>query len=104
MDEPKDFYTWRAEDVLQEVELVPLTTNPDSEDFVRAAHDDYGLNRRELRNERFKIYAAFRTFKQVLNDPGIRAVTRQMVQDQIVLMKSDDAPFAGMIRFFDPLL
>ena len=104
MDKPEDFYAWRAEDTLQEVELAPLPTNADSADFVQAALDDYGLNRQELRNERFKAYAAFRTFKQVLNDPGISAATRQMVQDQIVRMKADDAPFAGMIRFFDPLL
>ena len=104
IDRPEDFYTWRADDTLQEVELVLLPTNPSSTDFVQAARDDYGLNRQELRNERFKVYVAFRTFKQILNDPGISAATRQMVQEQIERMKADNAPFAGMIRFFDPLL
>ena len=103
-DRPENFYAWRADDTLEEVELVPLPANPDSVNFVQAAHDDYGLNRQELQNERYKVYAAFRTFKQVLNDPGISAATRQLVQNQIVRMMADDAPFAGMIRYFNPRL
>ena len=104
LDRPENFYAWRADDTLEEVELVPLPANPDSVDFVQAARNDYGLNRQELRNERFRVYSTFRTFKQVLNDPGVSATTRQLVQDQIVYMNANDAPFAGMIRFFDPLL
>lgn len=104
MDDPANFYAWRADDTLEEVELVPLSTSLNSALYVQAAIDDYGLNRQELLNERFKVYSAFRTFKQVLTDPGISAATRQMVQNQIVRMMADDAPFAGMIRYFDPLL
>ena len=104
LDKPENFYAWRADDPLEEVELVPLSTNPDSSSYIQAAIDDYGLNRQELRNERFKVYSAFRTFKRVLTDPGISAVTQQLVRNQIARMMADNAPFAGMVRFFDQIL
>lgn len=98
-DDPVDFYAWDADDTLGEVELIPA--NPEATPFVKAAIQDYGLNRQELRNSRYYYFKIFRTFKVAVNDPGIGDNTRINLSREIEEMQADHAPFAGMIRYFN---
>ncbi len=103
-DDPANFYAWEANDVLREVELIPLPTNSEAHKFVNAADNHFGLNRQELKNARYFEYARFKLFKKLLNNTRLRATTREDVAQQIEEMKSDRASFAGMIRYFDTIL
>ena len=103
-DDPANFFAWEANDVLREVELIPLPTNSEAHKFVNAADNHFGLNRQELKNARYFEYAKFKIFKKLLNNPRVSAVTREDVAQQIEGMKSDRASFAGMIRYFDTIL
>ena len=100
-DEPADYYAWRADDILREVELVPL---PNTTEFVQSAIDYYGLNRKELRDLRYRIYYLYTGYKLVLTDTGISDITRRETKQRIEYMKGNKAPFAGMIRYFENLL
>ena len=105
-DDPAKFYAWEANDVLREVDLIPLSTNLSASKFVNVAVSDcgLGLNRQELKNARYFHYNIFKIFKKSLNDPCVSATTKENVAQQIKEMKSDRAPFAGMIRYFDNIL
>jgi len=100
-DKPSNTYAWHADDTLKEVELVAIEGNADSKDFVKAAHDHYGLNRPELRTARYQIYATFMAFKEIAADPDLSAGSLAIAQTQMTNMMADDAPFAGMLRYFD---
>ena len=103
-DDPANFFAWEANDVLREVDLIPLPTNSRTSAFVNAAVKHFGLNRQELKNARYWFYNIFKTFKESLNGPSVRATTREDAAQRIEEMKSDKAPFAGMIRYFDTIL
>lgn len=100
-DDPTKYYAWQADDTIREVELRPL--NQAAEPFVEAAEDDYGLNRQELKNLRYLTYNYYQFVKQVLDDPGISPALRTSSEAMIQRMQADDAPFAGMIRYFESL-
>ena len=104
IDDPAQWFAWDANDALRRVKLVALTGVPDAQNFVTAAEQDLGLNRIELQELRYTEFEKFRTFKLTMNDPGIAVATRTAVENVIQNMMADDAPFAGMLRFFDQIL
>jgi hypothetical protein len=104
IDDPAKWFAWDANDALRRVKLVASMDVPDAQNFVAAAERDLGLNRIELQELRYAEFEKFRTFKLTLEDPGISAVTRTAVENVVQNMVADDAPFAGMLRFFDPIL
>ena len=113
-DDPAEYFAWRADDVLreveitansenQQVEIVVNTENPDVETIAAASIQYYGLNRMELRVGRYNIYHKYRVFKTTLEDDRIRPETQERNINAIERMKAPGAPFAGMIRYFDAL-
>lgn len=103
-DDPTEYYGWQIDDNLEEVELIPIPSNPDSAPFVRAAINYYGLNRLELKQARYNKIANFRLFKSALRDPGISDGLRIAIETAVEEMQDHSAPFAGMIRYFDRIL
>ena len=113
-DDPVEYFAWRADDVLREVEVTPNsenfqvkvivnTDNPEVESIAAASIQYYGLNRVGLRDERYNIYQKYRVFKTTLEDDQIRPETQESNINAIERMKRPGAPFAGMIRYFDAL-
>ncbi len=104
VDKPETWFAWKANDALRRVKLVAAAGVPEATKFVSASERDLGLNRVELQELRYVELEKFQTFKLVLKDPGISATTRAAVVATTQNMLADNAPFAGMLRFFDPLL
>jgi uncharacterized protein (TIGR02646 family) len=102
-DKPTHYYSWSADCVLQEVELAPHQPDPISSRFTRAAEECLGLNRQELKSARFFFYNVFTTLKAAAQEKRISSATRSRIERAVEQMKSDIAPFAGMIRHFDKL-
>lgn len=100
-DQPEAFFAWRADEVLMEVELIALLTTFDTKPFCDAAIAHYGLNRKSLKDYRWDRYEQYRTFRDVLDDPRLSPQIKALVHKQIEKMKAPNAPFAGMIRYFD---
>lgn len=97
VDDPTQYFAYEADDVTQEVTLVPAA--PRYQAHVRAAEEYYGLNRVELRSQRYTIYKTFAVLHRVGQDvtnPQLRAEVAQ----QIRAMQADDYLFAGMNRYF----
>ena len=113
-DDPAEYFAWRADDVLREVEITANRESPRLEIFVNPENPDvepiaetsiqyYGLNRKELKSRRYAIYYSYSVFRATLEDDRIRPETRIRNRNAIERMKSPGEPFAGMIRYFDEL-
>ena len=111
-DDPVEYFAWRADDVLREVEVTPNsenfqvkvivnTENPEVESIAAASIQYYGLNRSELKGYRYSIYNLYSAFRQTLNDERLHPETRILNRNAIENMKAPGKPFAGMIRYFD---
>jgi hypothetical protein len=98
-DNPSKYFAWEADDILQQVFLIPLKRK--HKPFVIAAEENYGLNRKELKELRYREYFLYNTFRETLNDDRISLQTRTRTENAIILMKDKTSPFAGMIRYFD---
>lgn len=100
-DAPTEYFAWRVDKVLQEVELIPAPDNPEAQPFVLTAIQHYGLNRHELKVLRYFIYKLYRQFKRTLNGSRVSEQTKNEIRQTIESMKAPQAPFAGMIRYFE---
>ena len=104
IDDPAQWFAWDANDTLRRVKPVAVAGVPDAQRFVTAAEQDLGLNRIELQELRYAEFEKFRIFKLVLQDPGIAATTRALIASVLQSMVADNAPYAGMLGFFEPTL
>lgn len=59
-----------------------------------------GLNREELRRERFVNYTQLAAFSQILALPDIPAVARTISEAEVRRMQAASEPFSGMRRYF----
>jgi hypothetical protein len=98
-DDPEQYYAWEVEPVLKHVYLVPA--NKPTEQFVNEAERLYGLNRKELLELRYFFYSLYDAFRLVLEDERVSVQTKHRVEAEVSNMKAANAPFAGMIRYFD---
>jgi hypothetical protein len=97
IDDPTRYFAYAADDIMQEVTLVPAA--PRYQAHVQAAEDYYGLNRVELKSQRYTIYKTFEVLHRVGRDvinPQLRAEVEQRLQ----AMQANDYLFAGMNRYF----
>ena len=113
-DDPAGYFAWRADEVLREVEVTPNSENFQIEIIVRvdnaevepiamASIEYYGLNRKELKSERYAIYRPYRVLKTTLENDRTSPEIRNEIRNTIENMKAPGASFAGMIRYFDAL-
>ena len=113
-DDPAEYFAWRADDVLKEVEVTPNsenfqvrvivnTENPGVESIAAASIQYYGLNRSELKDIRYITYEHYDKYRKLLEGELISQEIRDEIRDTIERMKAPGAPFAGMIRYFDAL-
>ena len=111
-DDPAEYFAWRADDVLKEVEVTPNsenfqvevivnTENPEVGPIATASIEYYGLNRKELKDHRYTFYSYYSGYRQILESDRIPSETRTDLINTIERMKAPGAPFAGMIRYFD---
>ena len=98
--DPATLFAWEADAVLGEVRLVPLDNSIEATSVAQAASDYFGINREELRELRWHEYHLLSTFKNVLVSGQLTAELAESVKDAIRDMMADDAPFAGMVRYF----
>jgi hypothetical protein len=97
-DDPAAHFVWEANAVLQEVAVRPR--NHAAQRFHQAAEQCYGLNRPELLAERWQTFHKLDVFRKAFASPNIDDALRDEIGDMLRLMIRDDAPFAGMCRYF----
>jgi len=111
-DDPSDYFAWRADDVLREVEVTPNSEepqieiianaeNPEIEHIAAASIEYYGLNRKELKEHRYTFYEFYNIYRQILQSDNIHSEERNEILKAIEGMKAPSASYSGMIRYFD---
>ena len=99
---PSDFFIWEALDIEQAV-IIRNKPGVDNK-YVKAAISYYGLNRDELKGLRFREYKKFEVFKLVSRNQALSAQEKQEVQNMLTSMMAPNAPFSGMLKYFDTVL
>jgi len=101
--DPDPLFKWVANDVLKVVKVAAASNHVAATRAFEGAEASYGLNREELKRNRWKTYTDFVVLKDSLKAfeaAGIEAALQQRIRDQIKAMTQVDAPYAGMIRYF----
>ena len=89
-----------ADATLKEVRLIPCDNTVEATYAVQAATEFLVINREELRDLHWREYEKVGVFKHVLASGQLPAELVQRVKETILDMIADDAPFAGMIRYY----
>lgn len=114
-DEPSNYFAWRADDVLREVEItsdlenlqveiIVQSESSEIESIATASIEFYGLNRKELKGRRYEVYKHYDIYRRTLQNERISQDIRRRIEDTIEGMKAQGASFSGMIRYFDNTL
>ena len=101
--DPDPLFKWIADDVLKVVALAPASNAVAAQRAFAGAEESYGLNREELKRNRYKTYEELVLLKDSLAAfaaAGINPVLQQRIKDQMKAMTKVDAPYAGMVRYF----
>ena len=101
--DPDPLFKWIANDTLKIVDLAAASNKVAAKRAFAGAEASYGLNREELKRNRWKTYAEFLVMKDSLKafeTAGIEPALQQRIRDQIRAMTKVDAPYAGMVRYF----
>ena len=101
--DPDPLFKWVADDVLKVVRVAAASDLVAAKRAFEGAEASYGLNREELKRNRWKTYTDFVVLKDSLRAfeaAGIESALQQRIRDQITAMTQVDAPYAGMIRYF----
>jgi len=103
MTDPDPLFKWIADDVLKVVKVAAASNRVVAKRAFEGAEASYGLNREELKRNRWKTYAEFVIMKDSLEafeSAGLESALQQRIRDQIRAMTTIDAPYAGMVRYF----
>jgi hypothetical protein len=101
--DPDPLFKWVADGVLKVVRVAAASNLVASKRAFAGAEASYGLNREELKRNRWKTYSEFIVMKdslKALEAAGIEPALQQRIRDQIKAMTKVDAPYAGMVRYF----
>ena len=100
-EDAEKIFGYKADDILQEVEVVVLKTVRNYATIQKAIVENYGLNRLELKQLRYEQYDNYITLKLTLKEKNISAPLRKRIEAKITRFKTANAPFSGMVKYFD---
>jgi hypothetical protein len=101
--DPDPLFKWVANEALKTVEIRAASNKVAAKRAFAAVDEFYGLNREELKRQRWKTFAEFVVFKDSLRafeTLGAQPALQGQIRNQIKDMTKSDAPYAGMVRYF----
>jgi uncharacterized protein (TIGR02646 family) len=96
---PAEFLAYKPILETKEVLVVPLKSSAKA--HVSACEKYFGINRQELKDERYRHYSLYMTFRQTLATPGIPDKLKKSIRQRIAEMCSGSLRYTGMIRYFE---
>ena len=102
IEDPEEFYKWEVDPFLKEVRVAVRTKRIRATRAIRAAEDDLGLNREELRRRRWANYEVLSTFADIIERlPADHATeVKAVTAAEIRAMMAPDREYAAMARYF----
>lgn len=98
-EDPAPLISYEADDSNEEVWIKPLGGER-ARRFYEAANDFLGLNREELRRDRYVFFEQLLIFKASYLDQALSEKTRKLIEKQFLKCQNAKYPFAGMHRYF----
>lgn len=96
---PADFFAYVP--ILETKEVMVVPTKASAKPVVDACEKFFGINRQELRDERYRHYITYMTFRQTLALPGLPDKLKKNVSKRIAEMTAGKLRYTGMIRYFE---
>ncbi len=101
LQSPAEFFAYKP--VLKNKEMLVVPLRPAQKAVVDACNKYFGINRQELRDERFRHYALYMTYRHTLEVKTIPLKLRKAVTARLAEMSRGNLRYTGMIRYFDGL-
>jgi hypothetical protein len=98
LENPEPLLAYEVDAANEEV-WVRSTGGGRADRAIKAAEDLLGINREELRRERYVNFLTLAAFKAIL-DAGPSLTIRQLAEREVRRMQAAKEPFAGMRRYF----
>lgn len=99
LEDPLTIFVFEVDDSNGEVWLRP-GSDPKSQRAYSASVDFLGLNREELRKDRYDHYRMLAMIKLVSNETSLSAATKREIAKDLRRLVNVKTPFAGMSRYF----
>lgn len=99
LDNPEVTFAWEADDANREIHLIGQDSGAAAKRALKAAEDFLGLNREELRRERYGQYAQIHAYALILQESS-QAGIRERAKRELLEAASAAQRYAGMTRFF----
>jgi hypothetical protein len=97
--DPEDYLAYKI--ILETKEVLVTARKPSFQPVIEACQQFFGVNRQELKDERYKHYSVYMTFRQTLELPTIPDKLKKNITKRIAEMKSGSLRYTGMIRYFE---
>ncbi|WP_417210879.1 hypothetical protein [Antarctobacter sp.] len=101
IDDPEQVFAWEVFEGIEEVLLIPRPGVPGAADIVAASERIFGLNRPDLKRQRYNQWENYRLAVSVVEDAGASAAVRALGQELIDSLVTSDSVYAGMVRYFE---
>ncbi|WP_323769908.1 hypothetical protein [Antarctobacter sp.] len=101
IDDPEQVFAWEVFEGIEEVLLIPRPDVPGAADIVAASERIFGLNRPDLKRQRYNQWENYRLAVSVVEDAGASAAVRALGQELIDSLVTSDSVYAGMVRYFE---
>jgi hypothetical protein len=98
--DPERLFTWRADDVLREVEIRARINSAAVRRAFKAVDECLGLNREELKRWRYETYEIAQLLADTVRSPGLSNSLRTRTEDRLTRMMTVTGEFAGMVRYY----
>lgn len=97
---PEYYFAYQAVPATKEVLIVPQRKSAKA--IIEACEKGFGINRQELKDERYRHYAMYVIYRQSLESlPDSNKALKQSISNRIEEMKSGKLRYTGMIRYFE---
>lgn len=98
-EDPERYFAYKAIPETEEVLIVPQKAKFSR--IIKACEDLFGLNRKELRDQRYQWYTVYVTIREAAESNKVPAAIRKRSGAKIEELKASRSPYAGMIRYFE---
>jgi hypothetical protein len=99
LEDPAEYFAYKP--ILSNKEVIVIPLKPAHKAIVAACDKFYGVNRQELRDERYRHYANYITYKYTLLATGLPLKLRKSIGKRLAEMQDGSLRYTGMIRYFE---
>jgi hypothetical protein len=100
IEDPEKLFSWEVDETLKEITISPKNVPDRANRAIKAVRDFYGLDREELRGERFRKYEEIQLYMEVVKGTRFGSAIVEKTKKALRSAMAPDSPYAGMARYF----